>query len=127
MTDEQQQSRCTALRRDGQPCESRVLADASHCYVHSPARARERAEARQRGGRNRSNATRLRGLVPPRLLSVYDQLETALADVLADRLDPRNATAAAAVARSMVSVLQVGELEQRVRDLEAGIEKGQRA
>ena len=36
----------------------------------------------------------------------------------AGTLEPRQATAVAAVARVMVSVLQAGELEERVRQLE---------
>ena len=110
---------CTGIRKDGQPCGSQVLSDGTYCYVHAPGQADEREAARRRGGQNRANAVRLRRLVPPRLLPVYDQLETALADVLAGRLDPRQATAAAALARALVTTLQAGELEERLRRLEA--------
>ena len=126
MDGEQRQSRCSALRRDGQPCRSWVVGDASLCFSHAPGRQAERDQARSRGGRNRSSTARLRGLVPPRLLSVFDKLEAALDDVLADRLDPKNATAAASLARAMTAVLQVGELEERVRQLEQGTEQGWR-
>ena len=95
-----------------------MLADSRYCFAHAPELAARRAEARRRGGQRRSNAVRLRGLVPPRLIPTFDQLETALADVLAGALDPKQATAAAAVARAMVAVLQAGELEERLRKLE---------
>jgi hypothetical protein len=111
---------CAGVRRDGQPCQSRVVSDGTYCYVHSPAHSEARAEARRRGGRNRSSAVRLRGLVPPRLVAVYDRLEQALDEVLRYELDHRNATAAASVARAMVAVLTAGELEERVRKLESG-------
>jgi hypothetical protein len=111
---------CAGIRRDGQRCTSRVLCDGTHCYVHSPSRDAERAEARRRGGRNRANTARLRALVPPRLLPVYDRLETALTEVHEGTLDPRVATALASLARAMVMVLTAGELESRVRALEEG-------
>ena len=111
---------CAGTKRDGQPCEVRILVDGRHCLAHAPGMAERRAAGARRGGRNRSNAVRLRALAPPALVSVYARLEQALEDVLDGRLDPRTATAAAALARAMAMVLQVGELESRVRQLEQG-------
>jgi hypothetical protein len=110
--------RCAGVRADGFPCRSQVLCDGTHCYVHAPGRQQERAEARRKGGHNRATAIRLRALMPPRLVPVFDRLETALGDVLAGELDPRQATAAAALARALVAVLTAGELEERLRRLE---------
>jgi hypothetical protein len=39
-------------------------------------------------------------------------------DVVAARIEPKNAAAAASVARAMVAVLQHGEVEERLRKLE---------
>jgi len=89
------------------------------CLAHDPDRSAQYAEARRRGGRNSSSAARLRGLVPPRLATVYDRLETALAQVHEGDLDPKIASAMGSLARALVAVLTSGELEQRVRDLEA--------
>ncbi len=111
---------CLGIRADGSPCQTRVLVDGAYCFAHAPGRDAERAEARQRGGKGRSSAARLRGLMPPRLVGVYDVLEQALNDVIDGGLDPRQATAAAALARAMVATLQAGELEERLRKLEAG-------
>ena len=69
----------------------------------------------------------MRGLVPPRLLATFDTLETALQEVHTGSLDPRQASAMAAVARAMVAVLTSGELEQRVRDMEGKLAGAQRA
>jgi hypothetical protein len=114
--------KCSDVRTDGQPCGGTALADGK-CFAHSETTAAARAEAKRRGGRNSATVVRLRGLMPPRLVPIFDHLETALADVLAGSLDPRQATAAAAVARAMVSVLTAGELEERVRRLEGGQER----
>ncbi len=80
--------------------------------------AEARTAARAKGGSNSAKVVRLRGLVPPRLLPVFDQLEGALADVLSGSLDPRQAQAAASVARALVLVVTAGEIETRLRRLE---------
>lgn len=87
--------------------------------MHDPTRAEERDDARRRGGTNSSNIARLHGLVPPRLLAIFDALETAMTEVHNGGLDPRQAQAMASLARALVAVLTAGELEQRVRDLES--------
>ena len=112
---------CAATRKDGHPCTIQVLVDGRHCFVHSPDHQEERTEARRRGGLNRATAVRLRGLVPPRLVPVFDRLEAALAETHAGDLDPKQATAMAALARAMVAVLTSGELEERLRKLEEGM------
>ena len=113
---------CASVRKDGSPCGSQVLSDGTYCYVHSPEREADRAEARQRGGRNRATAARLRTLMPPRLVPIFDTLEAALAEVHRGELDPKQAQAMAALGRALVAVLTAGELEERLRKLE-----GQRA
>jgi hypothetical protein len=112
-------NQCAGIRADGQPCTSTAVGASGYCFAHDPDRAAERDDARRRGGENRSNSARLRGLVPPRLLATFDALEDAMAEVHDGRLDPRQANAMASLARAMVAVLQAGELEERVRQLEA--------
>lgn len=112
---------CAGKRRDGQPCRGRPLPGSRFCLAHDPALAQRRAEGAARGGRNRANVVRLRGLVPPRLLPTFDRLEGALGKVEAGTLTPAQAQALASLARAMVQVLQAGELEERLRDLEAQV------
>ena len=113
-----EQQRCAAVREDGRSCGVRVLVDGRHCFAHAPEHEAARREARQRGGRNRATAIRLRTLTPPRLIDVYGRLEGALAETHTGTLDPRTATAMASLARALVAVLTAGELEERVRKLE---------
>jgi hypothetical protein len=75
--------------------------------------------ASRKGGENKATSKRLAKIMPVRLVPVWDQLEQALADVLRGERDPRQATAAAAVARALATILQAGELEERLRALEA--------
>ena len=113
--------RCLAPRKDGMPCPVTVLVDGRYCFAHSPKLHADRTEARRRGGHNRATAVRLRALMPPRLVPVFDRLEAALAETHAGDLDPKQATAMAALARAMVAVLTSGELEERLRKLEEGM------
>ena len=89
-----------------------------YCFSHSPALEKKRLEARAKGGKNSARAARLRGLVPPRLMPVYDILESALEEVHGGKLESKQAQAMASLARAMVAVLTSGELEERVRGLE---------
>jgi hypothetical protein len=109
---------CQATRRDGQRCHTPVVADSCFCFAHEPRLADKRTQARQRGGTNKANHLRLQKLMPASLAPVFDQLAQVLTDVIADRIDPKNAAAAASVARAMVAVLERGEMEQRLRTLE---------
>lgn len=112
-----ERKRCESETRTGKPCRGYALED-GYCFSHSPALEEKRLEARAKGGKNSARGARLRALVPPRLIPVYDRLEKALEEVHAGELESRQATAMAALARAMVAVLTSGELEERVRDLE---------
>lgn len=112
--------RCAGTTRDGRSCRA-VAASGGWCFGHDPARAAERDAARRRGGHNSAKLVRLHRLVPPRLLPVYAALEAALSEVHSKTLDPKQATAMAAIARAMVAVLQAGEVEERVREIEAAL------
>ncbi len=52
------------------------------------------------------------------LITVYEQLEEALTDVRTGELSPPQGQSMASLARALVTTLQVGELEERLRDLE---------
>lgn len=110
--------RCSGTRLDGLPCQAQALPGGVFCFVHAPDLADKRDQARRQGGQAHSNAARLRGLVPPRLLGVYDKLEAALEEVHDGTLDPKQATAMASLGRALVAVLTAGEMEERLRKLE---------
>lgn len=118
---------CDGIRRDGARCGAPARSDGAYCFAHDPARAHERTEARRKGGRHRSSAVRLRALVPPRLVPVYERLEAALDEVHQGTIDPRVASAMAGLARAMVAVLTAGEMEERVRRLEEATGGNRRA
>jgi hypothetical protein len=111
--------RCKATKLNGEPCQAAAITPAGYCFTHEPKLSAERDRARQKGGKNSAKIVRIRGLIPPRLVEVYDTLEAALGEVHDGKLSPGQAGAMASIARAMVAVLESGQLEERVRDLEA--------
>jgi len=101
---------CTAPTKSGNPCRGRPR-ESGFCFAHDPSTKDERNAARVKGGENSSRAARLEKLVPSRLSPTFDLLETAMKDVYAGRLDPRQASAMASLAGAMVKVIKAGEEE----------------
>jgi hypothetical protein len=108
---------CKAKRVDGQPCRASAISQ-GYCFAHSPELAAKAREARSLGGLNKARIVRLGKLLPPRLIPVFDTLESALYEVHSGDLEPKAASAMAALASAMVKVLTSGELEERLRKLE---------
>ena len=52
------------------------------------------------------------------LLSVYEQLETAMGEVHKGDLTAASGSAMASMARALCAVMQLGEMEERLRDIE---------
>jgi hypothetical protein len=113
-----ERKRCLSTRRDGQPCRAPAVTPDGFCFTHDPGLVTQRDAARRRGGQNSARIVRLRGLVPRRLIDVYDLLENVLGEVRAGKLNPQQASAMASVARAMVAASRLGELEARIRELE---------
>ncbi len=68
---------CRAKRKDGGPCHAPAIKD-GFCFGHCPELAEKASQARLLGGRHKAKSERLRHLVPPRLIPLFDKLETAL-------------------------------------------------
>ncbi|MCH7577747.1 MAG: hypothetical protein IH822_08125 [Chloroflexi bacterium] len=101
---------CSAPTKTGKPCRGRP-GESGYCFAHDPAIKDKREAARVKGGENSSHAARLEKLLPSRLRSTFDRLETAIKEVHEGRLDPRRATAMASVAGAMVKIIKAGEEE----------------
>ncbi len=113
-----QETTCVEVRRDGAPCRARALPEGDYCWAHAPEMAEKRNAARQAGGINSSGPARLRRMVPNRLNPIARVLEKALVEVHDGKLEPRRALAMAGIARSLVTVLGSGELEERLQRVE---------
>lgn len=112
-------AKCAGVRVDGSNCGSVIVGETGFCFAHHPDLEAKRRAARERGGVNSSNVRRLRRHVAGSALrDVFDRLETALGETHAGALAPQRATAMASLARAMVAVLEVSELEERLEQLE---------
>ncbi len=122
--------RCSAMRRDGQPCRAPAVhflddsaelgGSAAYCISHSPLRDPELARAdRQRGGRNRSNVARLLKAAPDDSRTLLATLYQAVAETRSGELPASNARAIAALAGAAVQVLEAVELQAKLAELDA--------
>ena len=99
------------------------MAGSPYCFAHAPDRARERAEARKRGGRHRSSGGGTAALGEPVQLrdvaSVQTLLERAVSDTLAQENSAQRSRTIGYLAGLALKALEVGELEDRLAALEA--------
>ncbi len=109
---------CAGTRKDGSRCTARVMGAGSYCFAHDPEKAAQRQAARASGGRNRATRARLDRLVPATLRPMIGSLLEALDEVHVGDLDPKQASAMAALAGAITRAYAVGVLEDRVAALE---------
>ncbi len=109
---------CKATTKAGSPCSAQLWRD-GWCRWHHPSLEKERGAWRRQGGEGRSNVKRAAKRIPRTLIDVQAALFRALAAVEAGELEPAKAQAMSALARAVVAVHGAGELEERLRALEA--------
>src|SRR5215207_4298365 len=113
--------RCQATTKEAKPCSAQARAGRPYCLWHDPEAETQRRENARKGGQSRSNLARLKRSLPTEPLTFSDVqgiLGAVLRDLLAGKLDPPVANAAANVARAFAAIAQAGEIEARVRELE---------
>lgn len=111
--------RCRGIKKDGERCGA-FAGREGFCYYHDPRISDEqKTRTRALGGQAGGTFSRMQRLMPPRLRGVFDDVVNAMADVQSGVLSPPRATALASLATAAVRVLEAGELEERLRTLEA--------
>lgn len=111
--------RCAGSRKDGSRCTAPVMGSGAFCFAHNPQLAAEREAARKKGGANSAARARLERLVPATLRPMIGALIAAMGEVHEGTLDPKRATAMAALAGAVVRAYGVGVLDERVAALES--------
>jgi hypothetical protein len=114
-------TRCQAVAKGGKPCPQRALPDGNYCYMHDPALAKERSEARRRGGLNKRVQKASDVDRPARLRSVEDVLrllEETLADTRLLENGANRSKVFVSIALAALRALEVGQLEERLEALE---------
>lgn len=115
---------CMAQTKSGNPCSAQPWRDGL-CRWHHPDLADARAEARRKGGVNRSSKIRAAKRLPDDVLTTEQLrgvLSKTLQEVISGQLEPAVGNAAASLARAYVAVTEAGaveRLESRLVELEA--------
>jgi hypothetical protein len=116
--------KCKAKLKSGNPCPN-AAGESGYCFVHDPARGKERAEARKRGGqRHRTSKVADSSAVKTPIRDVpgvMQLLDVAALDTLAQENSPQRTRALVAVALAFFKGLEVGEIEQRLAAIEAAL------
>lgn len=119
-------TRCKATTKSGQPCQAWAVEGSDYCFWHDPLRARERAEARKRGGKAR-HGRRIGTTGRPAPVSVQTMaevvslLERTVNDALALENSLQRARTIATLANVVIKALEYATLEERVAALEMAL------
>ena len=112
--------RCSATTKGGKPCGGTPVPGEDLCPWHSPSWAERRRAWSVKGGQGKSNkrraAKRLAEPMGPAELQIL--LGAVLRDVVAGRVEPGVANAAAALGRALVTVTEASDIEKRLTALE---------
>jgi len=114
---------CKATRKDGSPCGALCVTGSDYCFMHDPALAKERKEARSKGGRARHGrqlGKTAGGYIEINELGdVVGVLEHELNEVLQLDRSISRARAVGYLASVLASVYKDTEIETRIAALEA--------
>ena len=116
--------RCRATNAAGSPCSARPVLPSGYCYWHCPQVAAQRAEARRKGGKGKSNANRAKRQLPAEPMTaeeLHAWLGVVFKRVVAGKMEPGVGTAAANIARAMTAVAGVADFEQQLAEMRADI------
>jgi hypothetical protein len=119
---------CEFIKTDGSRCKAAALPNARWCFFHSPDRARERAEARSRGGKTRSRRAAVLPVttadVP--LKSVGDVVKLLGETINQTRkgtLDVKAANAVGYLSGVLLRALEGSDLARQLEELRQEVEK----
>jgi len=114
-------SQCAGIKRAGGRCEVVVSGLQSYCYHHDPDQAEKRKRVAIKGGKSKPNRE---------IASIKRRLWRLTDDVLDGEVDRANAAVAAQLLNALIRLVgvelrvrEVDELEARLEELEAAIER----
>ena len=118
--------RCSASTNGGGACDATPMRDEPFCFWHHPDHAKEAAEARRLGGVRRKRESLVGGAYEFSGLRSVDDIRRLLEIAVADGLGLDNSVARArllvSVALAGVKLLEVGDIEERLAQLESVME-----
>ena len=117
---------CRAKKPDGSSCQAAALPGSDFCFFHDPDRADERQAARSFGG-SRNRMKTLDAAAPDiKIESCQDVvrlISETINQVRKGDIDPRIANAIGYLSNVLIKAAEMGDLEDRIEDLEAAVKK----
>ena len=119
---------CSGIKADGGRCGAQAIRASSWCFNHHPDYEEQRRRRASRGGKRGG-----RGRPMSELHSIRDRLEALAEDVLGGRVDRGDAAVVGQLYNTLIravsvelKVREVTELEERLEELEASLERQNR-
>lgn len=123
--------KCSGITKAGNRCPTTALPGRPYCLFHDPQAADLRRAGAVKGGQGKSNQARARKGIPDAMAAdeLGGYLSLLFKGVMGGRIEARVGTAAATIARALLEVRNVTEIETRLAELEAaaGIDERRRA
>ena len=121
---------CQYVKANGDPCQAYAGAHSNFCFWHDPAKAKERGEARSKGGKTTMGKPAVLSDSDFRLetlQNVVQLLEETINHVRTGALEVRIAQCTGYLAGLAIKALEQAELERRIEALEKLVnERGKR-
>ncbi len=122
---------CKARKDDGSPCRASPLQNSDHCLMHDPAHANEMAEARRLGGLRRRKEKAVQGAYEIGTLESVGDVRRLIQIAVTDTLSLENSIARSRTLAYLgvvsLKALEVSEIDERLRSLEAAMKPRQQA
>jgi hypothetical protein len=119
-------SRCNAVASGGGPCRQAPLTGKDFCYWHDPEMAEEAQEARRLGGLRRRRERTVGDAYQFDGLATAEQIRRLVEIAVVDALGLENSIARARtlayLAQTAAKLLELGDLEVRLREVESALE-----
>ncbi|MFC1898807.1 hypothetical protein ACFLXP_00520 [Chloroflexota bacterium] len=112
-------------QKNGKPCRAYAVHNSKYCFVHDPANARKRAEARKKGGLHRRIIKRADHEYHP-ISSIKDIntiLETAINEACSLESSQSNLRTLAYLCQIAMKGQELGSLEERISTIETQVAK----
>ncbi len=114
---------CRGTTKGGNSCSARPRPGTDRCPWHSDDLAEQRQAWSRKGGTNSSSKARARRQIPDGAMSAAEicgLLGVVLKAVIAGRIQPNIANAAANLGRTIIAAQEAAEFDARLAALEAG-------
>ena len=116
---------CSGISKDGERCRQAPLRDETFCFWHHPDNTEAADQARKLGGQRRKREGTLQGAYDFEGLATVADIRRLMEIAVMDALGLENSIARVraliAVSLGAAKLLEVGEMEERMRSLEAAL------